>query len=133
MYTNKVQNSNNTTFNAKLKIKKLKTFKEPDEYFENWLKEISKDWAQRAEFIGWPNDTITITLGKNDIGKGITKKQNLSASAKFNGLKITDNYLNFNYMKFKDNSLSRYYDTLNDKVMDFIQLISRLSQCKINK
>ena len=136
MNINNINNSNNLTFNAQLKIKKLKTFQAPSEFFETTIKSYINEWEHKARQVGTPRDTITITLGKNDINEGIWRRQNLTASAKINGLKVKRNgrhNLNFQYQKWNDGSVGEYYYRLDDKVSDFIEFVKQLSYCKVSK
>ena len=134
MNLNTGNNCDNTSFNANLKIVKRGSFKEPSKYFEESMKYLESEWRNKAGFVGTSRDTITITLGKNDINpKSLTKKQNLSVSAKINGFNIKRNKIKFEDMKFKDGTLSRYYDTLNIMVDNFIEFCRQFSNCKITQ
>ncbi len=136
MIVNSINNSNSTTFGARFKINCNKTFKEPDKYFEEWLAEKQKKWAQEARWIGSDKDRITINLGKNDIktqrASSIFRKQNVTAESKINGIKIKNDDLKFEYTKIGD-SIDRYYYNLEERIEEYIKFIKRLASSKISK
>ncbi len=133
MIINDYTNSNQTSFGAKLKIIQNKTFQKPSKYFDQWLAENQKNWEWEAYKIGSDKDKITITLGKNGIKQGsILLKQNMTATAKINGVKIKNNDLNFIYTKIGD-EVGRYFGNLSEKMDDYLAFIKRLADCKINK
>ena len=134
MIVNSINNSNSTAFGARFKINFNKTFKEPNEYFGEWLAEKQEKWAWKAFRIGSDKDRITINLGKNDIKTkwSCFRKQNVSAESKINGIKIKNDDLKFEYTKIGDR-IDRYYYNLDERIKEYFEFIQRLANSKISK
>ena len=130
-----LNNTNSQTFNAKFKIQRTKAYKPAMDWFEGqWLKEKEEEWARKAWSIGTPRDTITITLGRNNTGKEWLTKQNMTATSKVNGIKITSNDLSFEYDRPTESySSSRYCDSFEDRVEEYLQFIKRVANSTISK
>ena len=122
MNINNIYNSDSTAFGAKLRITKNKAFKEPSKYFNEWLMDNEDKLAEKAKYIGTNKDYITITLGKNDTRVGTFKKQNMTAIAKVNGLKIKNSDLDFKYMRFGKDDITRYFENLDSTINEYLDL-----------
>ena len=130
-----MQNSDRTSFNANLKIKRTIAFKSPSKHFEEMLAQNMEKWEQKADLIGSDRDTVTITLGKNNINvnRGEEfKKQHITATAKVNGIEMKNNDLEFEYIKADDNA-DGYFNTLKETIEDYLDFIKRFANCKIIK
>ena len=129
-----LNNTNSQTFNAKFKIQRTKAYKPAMDWFEGqWLKEKEEEWARKAWGIGTPRDTITIKLGRNNTGKEWNTKQNMTATSKVNGIKITSNYLSFEYDRPRNNGSTHYCYRFEDRVEEYLQFIKRVANSTISK
>lgn len=128
-----INNSNSTAFGARFRIVKNKAFKEPSKYFNEWIMDNEDKLAEKVKYVGTDKDYITITLGKNDTRYGTFRKQNMTALAKINGLKIKNNDMDFKYMRFGKDDITRYYENLDTTINEYLDFIKRFAGVSIYK